>query len=47
MNPAMQLNGEEALELVSENDYDVILLDWRMPKLSGIEVCSKLTKFGL
>jgi len=37
-------NGEQALEMASECNYDVILLDWRMPKLSGIEVCKILRK---
>lgn len=29
-------DGEEALELTKENDFDVILLDLRMPILDGI-----------
>jgi two-component system copper resistance phosphate regulon response regulator CusR len=32
-------NGEEALKLLSELQFDVALLDWRMPKVSGVEVC--------
>lgn len=32
-------DGEEALYMVSENQPDLILLDWMMPHLSGIEVC--------
>ncbi len=35
-------NGEEALLLVEEEAPDVIVLDWMMPKLSGIEVCRRL-----
>lgn len=35
-------NGEEALVLVSEDQPDVIVLDWMMPNLSGIEVCRQL-----
>lgn len=35
-------NGEEALLLVEEENPDVILLDWMMPRLSGIEVCRRL-----
>lgn len=35
-------DGEEALLLAGEVHPDVILLDWMMPKLSGIEVCKKL-----
>jgi len=35
-------DGEEALLLVSEEKPDVVLLDWMMPNLSGIEVCRRL-----
>jgi len=35
-------NGEEALLLVEEDLPDVIVLDWMMPNLSGIEVCRRL-----
>lgn len=35
-------NGEDALLLVAEESPDVIVLDWMMPKLSGIEVCRQL-----
>ena len=35
-------NGEEALVLVEEVAPDVIVLDWMMPNLSGIEVCRRL-----
>ena len=35
-------NGEEALLLVDEDVPDIIVLDWMMPNLSGIEVCRRL-----
>ncbi len=35
-------NGEEALVLVDEYPPDVIVLDWMLPNLSGIEVCRRL-----
>lgn len=35
-------NGEEGLLLVAEDAPDVIVLDWMMPNLSGIEVCRRL-----
>lgn len=35
-------DGEEALTLVSERLPDLILLDWMLPKVSGIEVCRRL-----
>ena len=35
-------NGEEALLLADEDAPDVIVLDWMLPKVSGIEVCRQL-----
>ena len=35
-------NGEDALILVEEEAPDIIILDWMMPNLSGIEVCRRL-----
>jgi two-component system phosphate regulon response regulator PhoB len=35
-------NGEEALILVEEVAPDVIVLDWMLPNVSGIEVCRRL-----
>ncbi|MDO8380768.1 phosphate regulon transcriptional regulator PhoB [Phenylobacterium sp.] len=35
-------DGEEALTLVSERLPDLIVLDWMLPKVSGIEVCRRL-----
>lgn len=35
-------NGEDALVLVDEEEPDIIILDWMMTKVSGIEVCRRL-----
>lgn len=35
-------NGEDAMMLVEEEAPDIIILDWMMPQLSGIEVCRRL-----
>lgn len=35
-------NGEEALMMVDEGTPDIVVLDWMMPHLSGIEVCRRL-----
>lgn len=39
-------NGEEAILMLSANKFDVIVLDWKMPKLSGIDVLRKLKATG-
>ncbi|WP_299002834.1 phosphate regulon transcriptional regulator PhoB [uncultured Caulobacter sp.] len=35
-------DGEEALTLASERAPDLVILDWMLPKVSGIEVCRRL-----
>ena len=35
-------NGEEGLLLAQENLPDVLILDWMLPKLSGLEICRQL-----
>jgi len=35
-------DGEEALLRVDESPPDLIILDWMLPKVSGIEVCRRL-----
>ncbi|MGJ8617027.1 MAG: phosphate regulon transcriptional regulator PhoB [Sulfitobacter sp.] len=35
-------NGEEAMLLVAEAKPDLIILDWMMPLMSGIEVCRQI-----
>ncbi|UII56747.1 response regulator [Cytobacillus spongiae] len=35
-------DGEEALKLIEENDYDLLILDYMMPGLTGLEVIQKL-----
>ena len=37
-------DGEEALLLVEERQPDIILLDWMLPVMSGIEVCRRLRR---
>ncbi len=37
-------NGKKGLELALDNleEYDVILLDWMLPGMNGIEICRKI-----
>ena len=35
-------NGEEALMLLDEEHPDIIVLDWMLPNVSGIEICRQL-----
>ena len=35
-------NGEEAMQMIREDLPDLIILDWMMPLLSGIEVCRRI-----
>lgn len=35
-------DGEEALLIIDENTPDLILLDWMLPKVPGIEVCRRV-----
>jgi len=37
-------DGEEALVLCQEERPDIILLDWMLPHLSGLEVCRRLRR---
>lgn len=39
-------DGEEALELARNNQYDIILLDVMLPKLTGFEVCQQIREFS-
>ena len=39
-------NGRQGLEMAMANlnEYDIILLDWMMPGISGIEICRNIRK---
>jgi two-component system phosphate regulon response regulator PhoB len=36
------IDGEEALMMIDERAPDIVILDWMLPKVSGIEVCRRL-----
>ena len=39
-------DGEEALNMARDKEYDMILLDVMLPKLSGFEVCQQIREFS-
>lgn len=46
-NVSVASEGEEALEIFYSKKIDLVILDWMMPKLSGIEVCHEIKKVSL
>jgi len=40
-------DGEEGLYLARNNKYDVMIIDWMLPKLSGIDLIKTLKKEGI
>ncbi|HQQ49211.1 MAG TPA: response regulator, partial [Methanofastidiosum sp.] len=41
------VDGEEALRKMTDNDYDIVLLDIMLPKVSGIDVLKKVRERDL
>ena len=39
---SVALAGEEALILAEEEEPDLVILDWMLPDISGIEICRRL-----
>jgi len=46
MEVSCAYDGEEALNMAKENDYDMILLDLMLPKMNGLEVCQQIREFS-
>jgi two-component system phosphate regulon response regulator PhoB len=44
LRAAIAPTGEEAELLVAEDGFDLIVLDWMLPGLSGIELCRRLRR---
>lgn len=40
-------NGAEALKKIKKQVYDVVLLDWLLPDITGIEICRTIRELGL
>ncbi|MFQ9509603.1 MAG: response regulator transcription factor [Lachnospiraceae bacterium] len=39
-------DGEEALSMAKQTEYDVVLLDVMLPKMDGFEVCQQIREFS-
>ncbi|MEC4812972.1 MAG: two-component system response regulator RppA [Scytonema sp. PMC 1069.18] len=39
-------DGETAQWLISQKDYDLLILDWMLPKVSGIDLCQDYRRAG-
>ena len=39
-------DGEEAVNLARNTEYDIVLLDIMLPKLTGLEVCQQIREFS-
>jgi len=39
-------DGEEAVEMAKQTEYDMILLDLMLPKMNGLEVCQQVREFS-
>lgn len=39
-------DGEEALQLAKDKEYDIVLLDVMLPKMTGFEVCQQIREFS-
>lgn len=39
-------DGEEAVELAKQSEYDIILLDVMLPKMDGFQVCQTIREFS-
>src|SRR5581483_4128673 len=39
-------NGKDGLEKLQYYQYDVIVLDWELPEMTGIEICKQFRSAG-
>lgn len=40
------IDGETAQWLISQKDYDLLILDWMLPKVSGVSLCRQYRQTG-
>jgi DNA-binding response OmpR family regulator len=46
MNLEVVTSAEDALQLLTHNEFDVLLLDWQLPGMSGLDLCKKYRHAG-
>ncbi len=39
-------DGQAGYQLASQNTYDLLILDWMLPEISGVEICQRLRQMG-
>lgn len=42
----VKYNGREALEILKDEEFDLVLLDIMLPEIDGMEVCNRLRDFS-
>jgi len=47
MNVDQAFDGKDRLYLAEINRYDILIIDWMLPKLSGLEIIKKLREKGV
>lgn len=40
------MDGQQGWTYVSTYNYDLIILDWSLPKLDGISLCKRIRHYG-
>ena len=40
-------DGNEALEMIYQGDFRIVLSDWQMPGMSGVELCRRVRQRAL
>lgn len=38
--------GEDAVKLLNSNEYDVLILDWELPDMTGVQICAHYRENG-
>lgn len=46
-NVEAAFDGQEALDLIKKRNYDLVVLDFKMPELTGLEIIKYAKKLGI